>query len=104
MGLSLPPALPHGVRHVSHGDRVMSGYRHLAPRSHHMKVLGLLAAAIIATCIGSSDAHAQSPYPPATWDPPVMDNSILGHVLFDQLEGRTNGPDNNFRWDGQGWI
>jgi copper resistance protein B len=69
-----------------------------------MKVLGLLAAAIIATCIGSSDAHAQSPSLPATWDPPVMDNSILGHVLFDQLEGRTNGSNNNFRRDGQGWI
>lgn len=35
---------------------------------------------------------------------PVMDNRIFGHVLFDQLEGRTNGPDNAFRWDGEGWI
>jgi copper resistance protein B len=33
-----------------------------------------------------------------------MDNQIAGHLLFDQLEGRTNGPDNEFRWDGQGWI
>jgi copper resistance protein B len=33
-----------------------------------------------------------------------MDNEIIGHVLFNQLEGRTNGPDNEFRWDGQGWI
>ena len=33
-----------------------------------------------------------------------MDNQIIGHVLFDQLEGRTNGPDNEFRWDGEGWI
>ena len=33
-----------------------------------------------------------------------MDNRILGHVLFNQFEGRTNGPDNEFRWDGEGWI
>ncbi len=36
--------------------------------------------------------------------PPVMDNSIFAHVLLDQFEGRTNGPDNQFRWDGEGWI
>ena len=33
-----------------------------------------------------------------------MDNTILWHVLLNQFEGRTNGPDNEFRWDGQGWI
>ena len=33
-----------------------------------------------------------------------MDNMIFYHLLFDQFEGRTNGPDNEFRWDGEGWI
>jgi copper resistance protein B len=33
-----------------------------------------------------------------------MDNQIFEHLRFDQLEGRTNGPDNEFRWDGEGWI
>jgi len=33
-----------------------------------------------------------------------MDKTIEWHVLFNQFEGRTNGPDNEFRWDGQGWI
>jgi copper resistance protein B len=33
-----------------------------------------------------------------------MDNKGFVHVLFDQLEGRTNGPDNEFRWDGQAWV
>ncbi len=33
-----------------------------------------------------------------------MDNPIIGHVLLNQLEGRTNGPENEFRWDGEGWI
>jgi copper resistance protein B len=33
-----------------------------------------------------------------------MDDTIFYHALFDQLEGRTNGPDNEFRWDGEGWV
>jgi copper resistance protein B len=37
-------------------------------------------------------------------EPPVMDNTIFTHVLFDQLEDRTNGPGNELRWDGQDWI
>jgi len=37
-------------------------------------------------------------------EPPVMDNTIFYHLLFDQLEGRTNGLDNEFRWDGEGWA
>ncbi|MGH8013922.1 MAG: copper resistance protein B [Candidatus Binataceae bacterium] len=36
--------------------------------------------------------------------PPVEDNDIFYHVLFDQLEGRTNGPNNEFRWDGEAWM
>jgi copper resistance protein B len=35
---------------------------------------------------------------------PVMDRPILAHVLFDQLEGRWNGSNTEFRWDGQGWV
>jgi copper resistance protein B len=34
----------------------------------------------------------------------MNDNPIFWHVLSDQLEGRTSGPDNEFRWDGEGWI
>ena len=34
----------------------------------------------------------------------MNDNRIFGHVLFNQLEGRTDGPDTEFRWDGEGWI
>jgi copper resistance protein B len=33
-----------------------------------------------------------------------MGEMIFWHVLLDQFEGRTNGPDNEFRWDGEGWI
>jgi copper resistance protein B len=36
--------------------------------------------------------------------PPVTDNEIFFHGLLDQFEGRTNGADNQLRWDGEGWI
>lgn len=36
--------------------------------------------------------------------PPVEDNQIFTHVLFDQFEGRTDGSNSNLRWDGEGWI
>ena len=35
---------------------------------------------------------------------PVMDQPILAHVIFSQLEGRWNGSDTEFRWEGQGWV
>jgi uncharacterized protein involved in copper resistance len=34
----------------------------------------------------------------------VDDRTVFGHVLFNQLEGRTNGPDTEFRWDGEGRV
>ena len=36
--------------------------------------------------------------------PPVMDQAIFAHAIFNQLEGRWNGSNPEFRWDGQGWI
>jgi copper resistance protein B len=50
----------------------------------------------------SDQSNSQSPA--AQMPPPVMDSPILWHFWFDQLEGRTNGPDNEFRWDGEGWA
>jgi copper resistance protein B len=35
---------------------------------------------------------------------PVMDQAIFAHAIFNQLEGRWNGSNTQFRWDGQGWI
>jgi copper resistance protein B len=35
---------------------------------------------------------------------PVMDREILAHVIFSQLEGRSNGSNTEFRWEGQGWA
>jgi copper resistance protein B len=56
-------------------------------------------------------AQASEPQPPGKisttmpgLEPPMEDNQIFAHVLFDQLEGRTNGPDNELRWDGEAWV
>ncbi len=40
----------------------------------------------------------------ADWGPPVRDNQVLAHALFEQLEGRTAGSSRMLRWDAQGWI
>jgi copper resistance protein B len=36
--------------------------------------------------------------------PPVMDQGIYAHAIFNQLEGRWNGSNPEFRWEGQGWV
>ena len=41
---------------------------------------------------------------PAPYGAPVEDKAIVWHVLFNQLEGRINGSDTEFRWDGEGWV
>ncbi len=35
---------------------------------------------------------------------PVMDQGIFAHVIFNELEGRFNGANTEFRWEGQGWV
>jgi copper resistance protein B len=68
-----------------------------------------IAAVLIAL---AAPAAAQSPA--ATIEPglgiepgamqPVMDQAIFAHAIFNQLEGRWNGSNTQFRWDGQGWA
>ncbi|MBF6570200.1 MAG: copper resistance protein B [Candidatus Binataceae bacterium] len=56
---------------------------------------------------GPAGPIAYSPGPPTytqDGEPPVEDNTIFYHLMFDQLEGRTSGIENEFRWDGEGWI
>jgi copper resistance protein B len=58
------------------------------------------------------EARAQSgPAPPTNavftdmhrWKPPITDR-VVAHVLFNQLEGRTDGASTDLRWDGEGWF
>ena len=62
--------------------------------------------AIVICLLSSVTGHvgAQTTAPQMIAKPPVMDNSVFEHVLFDQFEGRTNGPDSEFRWDGEAWA
>jgi copper resistance protein B len=90
----------------------MSEARFAAYRSLYKMAAGVIVAAIALISIPAAPraqsfpllAMMQSSGATAGWEPPVMDNSIIGHIWFDQFEGRTNGPDNEFRWDGEGWI
>jgi copper resistance protein B len=61
---------------------------------------------------GNVDARAQMAEVPAGvssspkltgWKSPVT-NEVVGHLLFNELEGRTSGPNDELRWDGEGWI
>ena len=36
--------------------------------------------------------------------PPVMDQGIFAHAILNELEGRFNGSNTQFRWEGQGWA
>jgi copper resistance protein B len=63
-----------------------------------------LPAAVSQRTIKRTNISPQTTAPQTTANPPLMDDKVLVHVLFDQLEGRTNGPDNEFRWDGQAWV
>ena len=47
---------------------------------------------------------ADMPTPAQNWPKPVKDDRVLTYVTFDELEGRTSGPNTSFRWDGEGWI
>jgi copper resistance protein B len=78
-----------------------------ALRVRGVVILGLLSA----FSTPAARAQASAPQPPGKitatlpgLKPPVEDNQVFAHVLFDQLEGRTNGPDNALRWDGEAWV
>jgi len=55
---------------------------------------------------GSSVIPSPEPAPTYPKEEPssMGEDRIFWHLLFNQLEGRTNGPDNEFRWDGEAWI
>jgi copper resistance protein B len=76
--------------------------------SHYLALLAIASAlAIRATANADSQAHNSTSTAPGYTqfgEAPVEDNRLVYHLLFDQLEGRSNGTENLFRWEGQGWI
>jgi copper resistance protein B len=62
-------------------------------------VLGLLA------CSFAVQASAQMTSATLDKMPNMgMGNQIFYHALLEQFEARTNGPDNELRWDGEAWV
>jgi copper resistance protein B len=55
-------------------------------------------------CAQAPETPVNAPTPASGWPEPVKDNRVLNYITFDELEGRTNGPNSIFRWDGEGWI
>ena len=134
VGVSLPPALSHGSRHVpgSAGGRMT--------RRRHFRRAVVIAGLLLATsapAFAQADSHAghqdqPKPNPPATepaqkppelppFIPPVTDEArkaafpdVEGHavhgraldyfVLFDQLEWRAAEAANGVSIDSRGWI
>jgi copper resistance protein B len=61
--------------------------------------------AVLLAALGALAIQAQSQEEtPSQRRAPVDDNRVLHFLTFNQLEGRTSGPDTAFRWDAQGWI
>lgn len=82
-------------------------------RTKHGFHVGSVVFAVLLWFFLTSATRAQmsAPQPAAKADatvpamePPVMDNQIFYHILLDQFEDRTNGPDNELRWDGEAWA
>src|SRR5207302_4668780 len=71
-----------------------------------------LATALIAFATGAAAQTPEVADRPATMPgvqpggavQPVRDTDIIAHAIFNQLEGRFNGSNSEFRWEGQGWI
>ena len=62
-------------------------------------------------CTPAARGQAPAPQPSGKLAPtlpdlgsPVGDNQTFAHALLNQFEGRTNGPNNELRWDAEGWI
>jgi hypothetical protein len=53
-------------------------------------------------CAQAPDTPVNAPTPASGWPEPVKDNRVLNYITFDELEGRTSGPNSSFRWDGEG--
>jgi copper resistance protein B len=65
------------------------------------------ALAVIAAAAAAQTPAATIPSTPGVdlgAMPPVMDQGIYAHAIFNQLEGRWNGSNTEFRWEGQGWA
>jgi copper resistance protein B len=66
-------------------------------------LLGVSGAAYAQAPSTSSQVNLGSGMDMGSMPSPVMDNGIFTHALLEQLEGRWNGRNEQFRYDGQFW-
>jgi copper resistance protein B len=80
--------------------------------SAHRTGIGALFTAGALACFASS-AQAQAPAPlamtissasPLVLPPPINDQAIESHAILEQLENRTTGSSNDFRYEGLAWA
>ena len=72
------------------------------------RITRLAAALVFAAMAAAAQTPASKVEPSLGLEPgamqPVMDQAIYAHAIFNQLEGRWNGSNTEFRWEGQGWV
>jgi len=72
------------------------------------RIVALAAALGVLTTAAPAQtpARTEAPAPVVEFGTmqPVMDRGIFAHVIFNELEGRFNGANPEFRWEGQGWV
>jgi copper resistance protein B len=69
--------------------------------------LAVALIGIATTAAAQTPATQDQPVPgmePGGAMQPVMDREIFAHLIFNEFEGRFNGSNPQFRWDGQGWV
>jgi copper resistance protein B len=82
----------------------MSGTRPLAAGLCSIAILvGACCVASAQTATAQSTVRLSPDMNDGGMPPPVMDNPIITHALLDQAEGRWNGRNEQFRYDGQLW-
>jgi copper resistance protein B len=63
-----------------------------------------MAVVLVLSAGSIRQVSAQMSMPSPGMKDSMMENPVLTHARLDQFEGRTNGSDSEFRWDGEGWI
>jgi len=85
-------------------------FNQTSKRSPAIHLCMAIAIGLLSTLVARVSAQmtvqpsAQSAASQTMATPPMMDSKVYVHVLFDQFEGRTNGSDSEFRWDGEAWA
>jgi len=87
------------MRFTADGARL--GLRLLIGLALGLSVFSCKAGAQVRT--GAVQGDTSGVPKPIRWKPPIADE-VVGHLLFTQLEDRTDVRENELRWEGEGWI